>query len=259
EFMLGIDTGGTFTDFVLLTSAGLRIHKVLSTPAAPEQAILKGIDDLGLQDALTQGRVRIIHGSTVATNAALEGKGVRTAFVTNRGFADLLTIGRQTRRQLYKLQPAPVQPPVPASLCFETGGRVDALGVEIEALTDADIRQLIDAIAATPVEAVAINLLFPFRNSQAEQRLKAALGLHWFTSISSEVLAESGEYERGIATWLNASLGPRVKHYLNRLQEGVAPCPLAIMQSTGGTMDAALAGERAVQMLLSGPAGGMAA
>jgi N-methylhydantoinase A len=97
---LGIDTGGTFTDFVLLDGADLRIHKVLSTPEAPEQAILQGIAELGLQDAVREGRVRIVHGSTVATNAALEGKGVRTAFVTNRGFTDLLTIGRQTRREL---------------------------------------------------------------------------------------------------------------------------------------------------------------
>lgn len=259
DSVLGIDTGGTFTDFVLLTPAGLRIHKVLSTPTAPEQAILQGIAELGLAADVKAGRVHIVHGSTVATNAALEGKGVATAFVTNRGFADLLSIGRQTRRELYNLQPAPVTPPVPAELCFETGGRVDAQGDLLEPLTDADIDQLIHQIAATPAEAVAVNLLFSFQNPAAEQRLKAALSAHWFTSISSEVLAEAGEYERGIATWLNSSLGPKVKHYLGRLQDSVQPSPLAVMQSTGGTMDAHQAGERAVQMLLSGPAGGMAA
>lgn len=259
DSLLGIDTGGTFTDFVLLTSTGLRIHKVLSTPTAPERAILQGIAELGLEAAVKAGQVRIVHGSTVATNAALEGTGVPTAFVTNRGFADLLSIGRQTRRELYNLQPAPVEPPVPAALCFETGGRVDAHGADIEPLTDADIDQLTQDIASTDAEAVAVNLLFSFQNPQAEQRLKAALAQRWFTSISNEVLAESGEYERGIATWLNATLGPKVKHYLQHLQEGVRPSPLAIMQSTGGTMGAKQAGERAVQMLLSGPAGGMAA
>lgn len=257
--LLGVDTGGTFTDFVLRTAAGLKVHKVLSTPAAPEQAILQGIAELGLQDAVAAGQVRIIHGSTVATNAALEGKGVTTAFVTNRGFADLLSIGRQTRRELYQLQPDPVTLPVAAEHCFETGGRVDAQGQLLEPLTDQDIQQLIAQLRVSNVEAVAVNLLFSFQNADAEQRLLTALSPHWFTSISSAVLAESGEYERGIATWLNASLGPKVKHYLQRLQQGVQPSPLAIMQSTGGTMSATQAGERAVDMLLSGPAGGMAA
>lgn len=257
--LLGVDTGGTFTDFVLRTPAGLKVYKVLSTPAAPEQAILQGIAELGLQDAVAAGQVRIIHGSTVATNAALEGKGVATAFVTNRGFADLLSIGRQTRRELYQLQPDPVAPPVAAEHCFETGGRVDAQGQLLEPLTEQDIEQLIAQLRASNVEAVAVNLLFSFQNADAEQRLLDALSPHWFTTISSAVLAESGEYERGIATWLNASLGPKVKHYLQRLQQGVHPSPLAIMQSTGGTMSADKAGERAVDMLLSGPAGGMAA
>ncbi|NPU90305.1 MAG: hydantoinase/oxoprolinase family protein [Gammaproteobacteria bacterium] len=257
--LLGIDTGGTFTDFVLLDAADLRIHKVLSTPEAPEQAILQGIAELGLQEAVSEGRVRIVHGSTVATNAALEGKGVRTAFVTNRGFADLLTIGRQTRRELYNLQPPLPLPPVPADLCFETGGRVDAQGQTLEPLTDADIAHLLEQLRAANVEAVAVCLLFSFLDPAAEQRLLAALSPHWLTSISSAVLPESGEYERGIATWLNASLGPKVKQYLAQLRDGVAPSPLAIMQSTGGTLDTDQAGERAVNLLLSGPAGGMAA
>ena len=163
-FLLGVDTGGTFTDFVLRTPAGLKVHKVLSTPAAPEQAILQGIAELGLQDTVAAGQVRIIHGSTVATNAALEGKGVTTAFVTNRGFADLLSIGRQTRRELYQLQPDPVAPPVAAEHCFETGGRVDAQGQLLEPLTEQDIEQLIAQLRASNVEAVAVNLLFSFQN-----------------------------------------------------------------------------------------------
>ncbi|HVK98498.1 MAG TPA: hydantoinase/oxoprolinase family protein [Dongiaceae bacterium] len=256
---LGVDTGGTFTDFVLLTADGLHIHKVLSTPAAPEQAILQGISELGLDAAVRAGNVRIVHGSTVATNAALEGKGARTAFITNRGFADLLTIGRQTRRELYNLQPDLPSPPVPADLCFATGGRVDKQGQVIEFLSDTDIAQLVAQLQAANVEAIAVTLLFSFRNTDAERRLLEALSPHWFTSISSDVLPETGEFERGIATWLNASLGPKVKHYLARLQEGVNPSPLAIMQSSGGTMSADQAGDRAVHMLLSGPAGGLAA
>ncbi|HHH13578.1 MAG TPA: hydantoinase/oxoprolinase family protein, partial [Thiolapillus brandeum] len=101
---LGVDTGGTFTDFVLWQEGRLRVHKVLSTPDAPERAILQGIRELGLEPA----GLRLVHGSTVGTNAVLEGKGVRTAYVTNRGFGDVLAIGRQARRRLYDLQPPPV-------------------------------------------------------------------------------------------------------------------------------------------------------
>ncbi|MDZ4263537.1 MAG: hydantoinase/oxoprolinase N-terminal domain-containing protein, partial [Pseudomonadota bacterium] len=97
NILLGVDTGGTFTDFVLFDGARLTVHKRLSTPHAPEEAILLGIADMGL-DATT---LSVVHGSTVATNAALEGKGVRTAFITNHGLGDMLTIGRQARRELY--------------------------------------------------------------------------------------------------------------------------------------------------------------
>ncbi|HGG58703.1 MAG TPA: hydantoinase/oxoprolinase family protein, partial [Gammaproteobacteria bacterium] len=97
--LLGVDTGGTFTDFVCLDGGTLRVHKVLSTPERPEQAIVRGIREMGWDNA----PLRIVHGSTVATNALLEGKGVRTLYIANRGFADLLTIGRQARRELYRL------------------------------------------------------------------------------------------------------------------------------------------------------------
>ena len=138
---LGVDTGGTFTDFVLLDEQGeLHVHKVLSTPDAPERAILAGITALGLGDR----RFQLVHGSTVATNAVLEGKGVRTLYVGNRGFADLLSIGRQQRAELYALQPEPQPPPVPADLCVETGGRLDAQGNLVEPLTDDDIAALRD-------------------------------------------------------------------------------------------------------------------
>ncbi|MDY6921417.1 MAG: hydantoinase/oxoprolinase family protein [Pseudomonadota bacterium] len=257
--VLGVDTGGTFTDFVLLQGETVRIHKVLSTPQAPEQAILQGIRELGLEAAVATGQVRIIHGSTVATNAALEGKGVKTALITNIGFHDLLTIGRQTRRELYNLQPDPVAPPVPADLCFELPGRVDAQGQLLDAPSSQDLAELRAKLARAGVEAVAINLLFSFLNPQPEQIIKSTLEERWFVSASHEVLAEAGEYERGITTWLNASLSPRVRRYLQRLQQGVAPSPLAVMQSTGGTMAVDVAARSAVNMLLSGPAGGLAA
>lgn len=135
---LGVDTGGTFTGFVYSDGRQLRVHKVLSTPEAPERAIVQGITEmgLGLDNLLT------IHGSTVATNAVLEGKGVRTAYITNRGFADVLTIGRQARRELYNLQPEPRPPPVPKALCLETGGRIAADGSILDPLTEQDLATL---------------------------------------------------------------------------------------------------------------------
>ncbi len=253
--IVGVDTGGTFTDFVCLEDGNLRIHKVLSTPDAPERAILQGLGDLGLAG---RDDLYVVHGTTVATNAALEGKGARTAFITNRGLGDLLTIGRQVRAALYDLQPPAPTPPVPPELCLETGGRLGAGGDVVETLTAADLEELRAAITRLRPEAVAINLLFSFIDDRFEREIAQALPAHLFVSRSSEVLAEVREYERGIATWLNARLGPLVAGYLGRLGSGLGAARVSVMQSSGGTIAAAQAGEHAVRMLLSGPAGGLA-
>ncbi len=252
---LGVDTGGTFTDFVLWEQGRLRVHKVLSTPDAPERAILQGIRELGLEPA----GLRLVHGSTVATNAVLEGKGVRTLFVTNRGFGDLLTIGRQNRAELYDLQPEPLPPPVPPERCLETGGRLSAKGEWVEPLTEEDLAALREAVSRLEPEAVAVNLLFSWMDDSAERAIAGALPEGLFVSLSSEVLPEIREYERGMATWLNAWVGPRVQGYLERLQQGVPGARLSVMQSSGDTVAARQAGENAVRMLLSGPAGGLVA
>jgi N-methylhydantoinase A len=255
-YRLGVDTGGTFTDFVLLDDGGgLRVHKVLSTPHAPEQAILQGIDDLGI----AREAVALVHGTTVATNAVLEGKGVRTAYVTNRGFADLLTIGRQRRAALYDLQPPPVAPPVPPELCVEIPARLGADGRLLEPLTAEALAGLAAEIARLRPEAVAVNLLFSYLDPSLEARIAEALPAELFVSLSSQVLPEVREYERGIATFLNAWVGPRVAGYLTRLQAALGSAPVAVMQSTGDTVAAAQAAGQAVRMLLSGPAGGLIA
>lgn len=262
RLLLGVDTGGTFTDFVLFDAAAspaLRVHKVLSTPQAPEQAILQGIRELGLADC---AELLLVHGSTVATNAVLEGKGVRTAFITNRGLRDMLTLGRQARRELYKLNPAPVAPPVPRELCLETGGRLGADGSVLEALTEAELATLQSELQALAPRAVAINLLFSYLDDSLEKRIAAAVPAGLFVSRSSAILPEYREYERGITTWLNASVGPLVEGYLQRLCAGIAAdipaARVAVMQSAGGTIEAEQAGAEAVHMLLSGPAGGLA-
>ncbi len=254
--LLGIDTGGTFTDFVLLSdeSPNLRVHKVLSTPQAPEQAILQGIHELGLGDC---DSLLVVHGSTVATNAVLEGKGVRTVFITNTGLRDLLTIGRQARAELYNLNPAPVTPPVPRELCLETGGRLSADGSVLETLSESDLHTLRSTLKKLKPQAVAINLLFSWIDERFEKRIAEIVPDGMFISRSSHILPEPREYERGITTWLNASVGPLVQGYLQRLCAGVPQAQVAVMQSAGGTIDATQAGEEAVHMLLSGPAGGL--
>ncbi|MDE1463562.1 hydantoinase/oxoprolinase family protein [Spartinivicinus poritis] len=272
--LLGVDTGGTFTDFVYLkiaplstisattgdqVTADVLIHKVLSTPQAPAQAILQGISEIGLKPLVQSGDLLLIHGSTVATNAALEGKGVKTLYVTNEGFADVLTIGRQQRQELYNLQPDPIKPPVPKELCVEVGCRLDAQGNNILPLTGIDIYKIQQAVAEHEPAAVAINLLFSFLNDADEKALEAVISDRTFTSRSSFVLPEYREYERGMATWLNAWLGPIVANYLNELCQVTTPCPVTVMQSSGGTIAAEQASNRAVNLLLSGPAGGLSA
>ncbi len=260
KYWLGVDTGGTFTDFVLLGDGEPRIHKVLSTPAAPERAILQGIKELGLGDAMASGQLAIVHGTTVATNAALEGKGARTLLITNEGLEDILRIGRQNRPELYNLTPASNASAVSQLPTLGCPARLDATGHPITPLTGEHIATLLDAIRELAPESIALCLLFSYLNPEHEQQLSDALRKAGFTvSPSHQILPTRGEYERGMATWLNAWLAPRVADYLQRLQQATAPAPLAIMQSHGGTIASQQAAGQAVNLLLSGPAGGLAA
>ncbi|MDG1025696.1 MAG: hydantoinase/oxoprolinase family protein [Gammaproteobacteria bacterium] len=265
HMLLGIDAGGTFTDFVLVRPepvVSVEVYKTLSTPDAPEQAILHGIRAMGLESHLDDGSLQLIHGSTVATNAVLEVKLARTAFITNYGFADMLELARQTRPQLYALETPAVAPPVPSELCLETGGRIGADGSVVLPLSDAEIAILLKEIEALAPDAIAINLLFSFLDDGFERKIEAAIqtqAADRFVSRSSSVLPEYKEYERGIATWLNAALGPVISGYLKALQEELGSTPLQVMQSSGETMAAKTAAESAVNLLLSGPAGGLTA
>ena len=256
--LLGVDTGGTFTDFVLLDGQDIRIHKVLSTPDFPEHAILQGIKDLKIDLDAPDNDLYIIHGSTVGTNAVLEGKGVKTAFVTNKGFRDLLSLGRQTRRELYNLCPDPVTAPVPEALCFEIDARLAADGSEITEISEKSLMCLQKQLENSQVQSVAINLLFSFINDEHEKAIENIVPEGLFISRSSTVLPEYKEYERGMATWLNAWIGPIMARYLSRLNHAVKDTRLSVMQSSGGTIAADQAGDQAVHLLLSGPAGGMA-
>ena len=256
---LGVDTGGTFTDFILFdeTTGAVSIHKVLSTPDAPDHAILQGLADLNIDTT----DLLLVHGSTVATNAVLEGKGVRTAYITNKGLADVLSIGRQARKQLYNLQPEKKPPLIPQEYCLEVDSRLSADGEALTTMDENALRQLRQQVKVLAPRAVAINLLFSFIDDAEEKRIESVLQQvgpdTLFISRSSDVLPEYKEYERGIATTLNAYVGPLMQGYLQRLEQKIPGCRLAVMQSSGGTASAHHAGRYAVQLLLSGPAGGL--
>ena len=259
EHLLGIDTGGTFTDFAYLYNNQLITHKRLSTPEAPEQAIFEGLAALGLDALCAAGQLTIIHGTTVATNAALEGRGAKTAYVCNQGLGDVLSIGRQNRADLYSLTPTKRTLAIDQSAIYELPVRRNAKGDLITVLDQEAIVALETALANDPPDALAINLLFSFIDDTEEQDLKARFGRQYFVSLSSQVLPEMGEYERGVATYLNASLGPIIARYLDQLQSKIAPSRLTVMQSSGLTLAAEHAAEQAVRLLLSGPAGGLIA
>lgn len=257
---LGVDTGGTFTDFILFDdkSKTIRIHKVLSTPSAPEKAIMQGIADLAIQ---TQG-LSVVHGSTVATNAVLEGKGVRTVYIANSGLADVLSIGRQAREELYDLTPVKKPPLINRDLCVEINSRLSAQGEHLQQLDEKGLSVLLEQLDGLAPEAIAINLLFSFYDESEEMKIEQAIADHsrlkdCFVSRSSDVLPEYKEFERGMTTVLNAKVGPLMQGYLMRLEKKLEGGELSIMQSSGGSTSAKQAGRYPVKLLLSGPAGGL--
>lgn len=252
--LVGIDTGGTFTDFVVLTSDGLKIHKERSTPRNPADAILKGLEHLGLASALV-----IVHGSTVATNALLERKGARTALLVTQGFEDVLEIGRQARRGIYDLYATKPEAVIPAALRFPVEERVGPRGEILVSLEPEEVRRAVGQIERAEAESVAICLLHSYANGEHERVLQRALknkvGL--FVTASHEVVGEFREYERFSTTAINAYVGPVVSRYLGDLGARLADSTkVRIMQSNGGSLSLEAARRHAVQTILSGPAGG---
>ena len=257
---LGVDTGGTFTDFILLDSQRGRwfTHKVLSTPEAPEKAILSGIQ--ALMEKVEQAWIdEVVHGSTVATNALLEGKGARTAFVTTSGFEDTLWIARQDRPDIYALEVARPAPPVPRTLCLGVNERINAQGEVLIPLADNEIDRLIKQLQMLDVEAVVVSLLHSYANPSHERLLAHAIRQHLsgvHLTLSSDLLPEFREYERGATCVVNGIIAPIMIAYLSRLEETLGSASLRIMVSSGGTMSPTYVKERPVQTILSGPAGG---
>lgn len=253
---LGVDTGGTFTDFIWLDADGrLRLHKQLSTPHDPSAAILAGIAHHHIPETAA-----VVHGSTVATNALLERRGARTALITTAGFADLLAIGRQNRPDIYALVPQKPPPLIPAAWRFELNERVTADGTPLIPLDEADLPPLIDKLRAAQIESVAVCFLFSFLYPAHEEQVAAAVQAALPdvpVSLSSQILPEYREYERTATTVINAYVAPLMGRYLTRLARELAPRPLTVMQSNGGVISAETAAREAARTALSGPAGGV--
>lgn len=252
---IGIDIGGTFTDFVIYLPSNGNIDtlKVLSTPHNPADAVLTGIAQLGLP-----ARLRIVHGSTVATNALLERKGARTALITTRGFKDILRIGRQNRPSLYDWSTQKPDPLIPSELSYEIDERVDCEGNVIEKLHEEDIGWIVKSLKDNHVQSVAIAFLFSFLHPQHERVLAERLRAeNFFVSASSEVLPEYREYERTSTTAVNAYVTPILDQYLSTLAARIEAAQLQVMQSNGGMIGVDHARENGVRCILSGPAGGV--
>ncbi len=250
--IIGVDTGGTFTDFIAHDGHTLSVHKRLSTPDDPSRAVLEGIAHIA------QGRpVQVIHGSTVATNALLERKGAFTALITNAGFEDVIEIGRQHRHRLYDLRYRRRPHLVPRELRFGIPGRITSQGQEMEPLDRDAVRAALQAIKKAGCQSVAVCLLFSFLHPEHEQAvgaLAADLGLP--VSLSHTIVAEFREFERTSTTVVNAYVAPKMAHYLGRIQQALGTASLRIMQSNGGSISAATAMAEPVRTILSGPAGG---
>ncbi|HUF39961.1 MAG TPA: hydantoinase/oxoprolinase family protein [Anaerolineales bacterium] len=259
---VGIDTGGTFTDFVVFppASGAPYTFKISSTPHNPAAAVLSGLDRIR---AVHPGApLAIVHGSTVATNALLERKGARTALVTTRGFRDVLAIGRQDRPDIYALSPRIPPPLVPGELRFEISERIGSDGEVLIPLEDPALDALVEAVRAVGgVESIAVCTLFSFLRPEHEAAAAARLrALGYPVSVSHEILPEFREYERTSTTVTNAYVGPVLDRYLGAIEGGLAASEtLAIMQSNGGTISPGRARREAVRCILSGPAGGVTA
>jgi N-methylhydantoinase A len=252
---LGIDSGGTFTDFVLLKPGEGRVHKVPSTPADPLESIGAGIKDL-----LPQGLkgVEVVHGTTRGTNAFLERQGARLALLTTAGFEDVLWIGRQTRAELFSLKVEKPREILPRERVLGVQERLGADGRILTPLTPEEISRVRQRVEGLAPEALAVCLLHSYAHPEHEERLAAGLkDLGIPLSLSSRILPEIREFERTAATVLNAYLGPVLEAYLADWSRRLPGGSLFIQQSNGGFLPGAQAGAWGLQTILSGPAGGV--
>ena len=272
----GVDTGGTFTDFVFAAGGELRIFKLASTPDDPSRAITEGLKRIAAATGSSLTEIEVVHGTTVGTNALLQRRGARVALVTTAGFEDVIEIGRQARPELYNLNAVKPSPLVASDLRLGIHERIAADGEVLESLRDDEVKGLVERLRRAGCESIAISLLFSFVHPQHEQKIAKALAtLGVPLSISHQILPEYREYERTSTVTVNAYLQPLMGRYLRRLTENAVAEPvrdagkssknkdqsskirLRVMQSSGGSISAAAAANEPVRTILSGPAGGV--
>lgn len=255
---IAIDSGGTFTDCVYLKDGEVHVLKIFSTPEDPGKAVLDCVTQIATNGEIPEVR----HGTTVGTNAMLERKGAKVAFVTTAGFEDTIAIGRQDRTSLYDWFSSPLPCVVPPELRFGVQERTGSSGEILLNPSRESLEQLAHAISESGAEAIAISLLFSFANPRNEilvAEALASLGLP--ISLSHQILPEFREFERGSTVVTNAYLAPKVSIYLSRLErrltEAFPKSSIHVMQSSGGIVSARLAAREPVRTVLSGPAGGV--
>ncbi|MEV0379618.1 hydantoinase/oxoprolinase family protein [Nonomuraea sp. NPDC050643] len=265
-YTIGVDVGGTFTDVVVQgTSGAISVAKCLSTHYDPIAGIVAGVTR-ALGDRDPSQVTRVVHATTLATNAVLERKGVRVAYVTTQGFRAAIPLGRYARveEDRYDLRFTPPPPPVAPGDCFEVAERVSARGAVLTPLDEGSVRRAAAAITARGIESAALCLLHSYANP-AHERRAAEILRESITNVvaSSEIWPEIREYERATTTIISAYIGPLMASYLSRLRARLAgigiDAPIHVMESSGGVISAELAARRAVATIESGPAAGVLA
>src|SRR5215212_1803804 len=268
QYRVGIDIGGTFSDLVLMDEDGrVSTLKVSSAPDAVIAALVDGLHDLQQRAGLAPAdAVAVVHGTTAATNAILEYRGARTGLITTKGFRDILEIRRLRVGRLYDMSWDKPKPLVPRRLRREVPERLDVNGAVVEPLDLAEAERVVEALLAEELEAVAVVLIHAYANGDHERQIGELIreqAPDLFLSLSHETLPEIGEYERTSTTVVNAYVGPILDRYLGALESGLAEsgvrAPLLTMQSNGGVIRAGTARRRPVQVVESGPAGGVVA
>jgi len=269
QYRLGVDIGGTFTDGVLmnLETGELLTSKVSTTPKALAKGFLHAIGRAVSEAAINPEEVaQIVHATTVATNAIIENKVAKSAFITTKGFRDILEIQRQIRPALYDLffeKPAPL---IPRYLCYEVTERMTSEGAVLQPLAENEVRQVVHQIKKEGVEAIAVCFLHSYINASHEKRAGEIIKEEFpevYLTLSSEINPEFREYFRASTTVINASLMPLVARYIDMLQKEIASrgfkSGLYVMQSAGGLMTGDVARDKPAVMVESGPAAGVIA
>ena len=268
-FRLGVDIGGTFTDAVMMneSTGEIRLVKMSSTPSDPSVGFINVIERILKESKVPAQSVTYnVHGTTVATNTIIEGKGAKAALIATEGFRDVFEIARQIRPKLYDIFCDKPKPLIPRSLCFEVPERLDFAGKVLEPLDEAKVREVAQLIKREGVEAVVVCLLHSYVNAAHERRVGEIVGEEMpgvFVTLSSDLCPEMREYFRASTTAINALVMPIVSRYIERLEQRLTEinlhAGLHLMTSAGGIMSSQVARQQPVNLVESGPAAGVTA